>query len=189
MATTFKADAERSKKNADTYLALLMKKYRCSFASTENHDNTADAYLDQDCGIDFIFRDTQGNFYPCASRVIEMRRGGKNYDCFSVRDERANGNRTECQKFYDVTKPRPKLNIQIFVDTAVETAKVAIAKTEEIFNFLFKREAETLKTKSGDVFKIAKWKDLAAAGIKVSVFKICATTGEVTKLSVENLNF
>ena len=191
MSTTLSSDANRSKKFSDTYLEPLMKHFGWTFKTTENHDNPVEAWLDQDAGIDLVIGKPINSKYteyiPCASRVIEILPNGRDYDCFSLRNERASGNRTECSKLSDVTKPRPMCHIQTFVDNVTGTAKVAIVKTSDLFKFMATGATKTITCHDGTKFNLAKWLDLLEAGIKIFVYKICAATGEVQKLSVDDL--
>lgn len=190
MSSSLKNDAERSKKFLDDFLPLLMEKTGCSFASTENHSNPIEGWLDRDCSVDGVIGKPNGDYteyFPFSSRVIEVKPGGRDYDGFSVRYVRASGNPTEAQKLLDVTKPRPILNIQSFVDNVTGTATVAIVKTVDLLNYIKINAPKIITSYDGTKFNFAKWLDLLEAGIKVAVYRICAATGEVTKLSVEDL--
>lgn len=190
MATSLTTDAKRSQKFSATYHEPLMEFLGCKFETTENHKSLSAAMLDRDCGVDLIIGKPNGSYMeyiPCASRVIEVLPNGRDYDCFSVRNERASGNRTEHQKLSDTTKPRPMYHIQTFVDNVTGTAKVAIVQTSDLFKFMATGATKTITCHDGTKFNLAKWVDLITAGIKIFVYKICAATGEVQKLNIDAL--
>lgn len=198
MATTFNADAQHSRKRANAYLVPLIKSfgrfkrdgYEYSITSTEPHNNPIFCWLDRDCGIDLLICKKNGDYteyFPCASRCVEIKPHGSNYDCFSMRDQRVNGNLTEYKKLAVANKPRPMWHIQSFVDNAKKSATIAFVETADLLKFFATRKTESLTTKEGDSFKLAKWIDLIADGIKIFVFKICAATRKITQLSNDDL--
>lgn len=190
MSTNLETDAQKSRLRADEYITPLMKHFGYSFSSTENHQNPVEAWLDRDCSVDGVIGKPNGDYteyFPFSSRVIEVKPDGRDYDGFSVRYVRASGNPTEAQKLLDVTKPRPILNIQSFVDNVTGTATVAIVKTVDLLHYIKINAPKIITSYDGTKFNFAKWLDLLEAGIKVAVYRICAATGEVTKLSVEDL--
>lgn len=175
MATCFKADSKNSRNWFNRFVVPALRAFGfVDIVSTEEHDSDLKALLDY-AGIDALAKDTSGATVALASRVIEVKPYGKDYDCFSLRDSRANGYKTEkdkMQRAIDFDSLRPMWHVQTFIDNGLATA--AIVRTRDLVNYIATHKTKTKTTRDGTEFKLAFWNDLRLAGITVRTIQIGA---------------
>ena len=176
MATNFKTDATRSQKQFSKFVepALLAFGFT-DIVSTESHDSELARFLDY-AGVDALARQKNGATVTIASRIIQIKPNGNDYNCFSIRDTRRNGQATELEKLQHAIKRnslRPYFHCQTFVDYEKEEAIVSLVRTAPLVQFVV--DYPSFKdTCDGAKFRLAYWQDLLLAGVNVSTLKIDA---------------
>ena len=147
-----------------------------SFLDSERfiHEENFTTYRDAQ---NALARDTDEATVTLASRVIEVKPYGGDYDCFSVRNSRANGYETEDEKLQramEINSLRPMWHCQTFIDETLNLATVGIVRTHDLVNYIATHETKPKITRDGTKFKLAFWKDLKRAGVDVQIKKITA---------------
>ena len=166
MATNFKTDATRSQKQFSKFVepALLAFGFT-DIVSTESHDSELARFLDY-AGVDALARQKNGATVTIASRIIQIKPNGNDYNCFSIRDTRRNGQATELEKLQHAIK-RNSLRPE------KEEAIVSLVRTAPLVQFVV--DYPSFKdTCDGAKFRLAYWQDLLLAGVNVSTLKIDA---------------
>lgn len=169
LATNFKIDSAKAKMLFDKFTRRALADFGIrSVVSTEDSD------LDRDCGIDAVAMKGDNTIF-LASRIIEVKPNCGDYDCFSLRNKRLSGTRTEIEKLEHNIKnnlPRPHFHVQTFVDDGL--ANVGIVRTRDLVNYVATHETKIKTTRNGTEFKLAPWNDLIRAGVSVRTIQIDA---------------
>lgn len=173
LATNFNYDSIKSRMLFEKFTRRALELFGIrNVISTENSDDELKQQLDRKCGIDAVGEEA-GDTIFLASRIIEVKPFGDDYDCFSLRDSRLSGNATEISKLkrkISRNLPRPHYHVQTFVDNAAHLVTVGIVRTRALVNFIATHKAKVKHTADGTEFKLAFWEDLRHAGITVTTF-------------------
>ena len=177
MATNFQTDSKNSRNWFNRFVVPALRAFGFSdVVSAEKQDSQLKRLLDF-AGVDALARDTDGATVTLASRVIEVKPYGGDYDCFSVRNSRANGYKTEDEKLQraiEINSLRPMWHCQTFIDETLNLATVGIVRTRDLVNYIATHETKPKITRDGTKFKLAFWKDLIRAGVSVRTIQIDA---------------
>ena len=177
MATTFHSDSKNSRNWFSRFVRPALREFGFdNVISVEKHDSKLECSLDF-AGVDALATDKDGATITLASRVIEVKPYGKNYDCFSLRDSRSTGYQTEFEKLkraIEKNSLRPMWHCQTFVDLEKETATCSIVRTNALVQFLDVDNPKTKTTSDGTTFRLAPWQDLIRAGVSVRTIQIDA---------------
>ena len=175
LATDFQADSANSQSKFSRFVEPALRALGFSdVVSAEKQDSQLKRLLDF-AGVDALARDTDGATVTLASRVIEVKPYGDDYDCFSVRNSRANGYRTEDEKLQraiEINSLRPMWHCQTFIDERLNLATVAIVRTRDLVNYIATHKTKTKTTHDGTKFKLATWQELKRAGVEVRTTQI-----------------
>ena len=168
MATNFKADAKNSRNWFNRFVVPALRVFGFSdVVSVEKHDSELESRLDF-TGIDALATSKEN----CGD-----------YDCFSLRDSRLTGYQTEFEKLKRAIEKNslcPHFHVQTFIDDTLNLATVGIVKTRDLVNYIAAHKTKTKTTRDGTEFKLATWKDLIRAGVKVTTIKIDANGKKIT---------
>lgn len=182
MATTFKTDSAGSCAFFEKFTRRALEMFGFKNLISLENDNPLRRLLDCSCGIDAAgIKD--GDTMFIASRVIEVKPYGSDYDCFSVRNKRLSGNETELAKLKRKIKlglPRPQWHVQTFVSKAKDMATVAIVRTRELVDFILAHKPIIKPTRDKTEFWLARWQDLIRTGVKVTTFTIDGNGKKIT---------
>ena len=183
MATNFKTDFKNSRNWFSRFVVPALREFGFdNVISVEKHDSKLECSLDF-AGVDALATDKDGATMTLASRVIEVKPYGKDYDCFSLRDSRSTGYQTEFEKLkraIEKNSLRPMWHCQTFVDLEKETATCSIVRTNALVQFLDVDNPKTKATSDGTTFRLAPWQDLIRAGVKVTTIKIGVDGKKIT---------
>lgn len=175
LATCFNSDSSKSKSRFEKFIRHALASFGINdVISTEGDDEPLKQLLDRDCGVDAVGI-MNGDPIFIASRIIEVKPYGKDYDCFSLRNCRLSGNETELEKLNRKIRcnlPRPHFHVQAFIDDALNLVTVAIVRTRDLVNYIATHKTKSLTTRDGTEFKLATWTDLRRAGVDVRTKKI-----------------
>lgn len=183
LATNFKNDSKNSRNWFNRFVVPALRAFGFSdVVSVEKHDSELESRLDF-TGIDALATSKDGATMTLASRIIQKKPNCGDYDCFSLRDSRSTGNQTEFEKLkraIEKNSLRPHFHIQTFVDDVLNLATVSIVKTRDLVNYIAAHKTKTKTTRDGTEFRLATWKDLIRAGVKVTTIKINADGKKIT---------
>ena len=177
MATTFKTDAAKSRSDFRRFIEPAL--HRLGFrdvVSVEKHNSALEKLLDR-ASVDAVATYCD-RLFAFASRVIQVKPYGGNYDGFSLRNKRVSGMETELQKLQRAIKQeliRPQIHVQAFVDEDEQVATVAFAHTRPLVEFIMSHNVKTITANDGTEFKFARWKDLENVGITVKFYTFPTT--------------
>ena len=176
MATDFQTDSKNSQSRFSRFVEPALRALGFSdVVSAEKQDSQLKRLLDF-AGVDALAKDKDGATVTLASRVIEVKPYGDDYDCFSMRASRRNGYATELGKLKRAIKNnslRPMWHCQSFISED-GTATVGIIRTTDLIQFIDSNETRIKDTRDGAQFIIADWNDLKSAGVDVRIKKITA---------------
>lgn len=168
LATTFKNDFAKSQKLFEKFTRPALELFGFKkVISIEKGGLPLNQELDRNCGID-AGGTKDGDFMFIASRIIEIKPYGSDYDCFSLRNKRLSNTETEIEKLERKIKfglPCPIWHVQTFVDLPLNVATVAIVLTKQLINFLTDYKAKIKTTNNGTEFKLVRWQDLKRGGV------------------------
>lgn len=184
MATNFKSDAKKSR--------AWFKKFTCraleilgfkNVHSVESHDSELTKLLDY-AGVDALAQ-KDGATMTIASRIIQKTPTGNDYSCFSIRDSRTSGTKTEFEKLkgaIEINSLRPMWHCQTFISEDKKSAIVSLIRTRQLVSFIKNHESKFKITNDGTRFKLADWKDLISAGVHIDLIKVGAD-GKTKKIT------
>lgn len=169
LATSYKNDSAKSRNWFSRFVVPALRDFGFTdICSVENHDSALKFLLDL-AGVDTVARQSNGATVAIASRIIQVKPYGSDYDCFSIRDSRRSGRFTEFEKLQRAIKfnsLRPHFHCQAFVNSEKEMAVVYLTRTKNLIEFvtdnlIFKN------AKDGAKFRLAHIQDLRLAGVDV----------------------
>lgn len=175
LATNYQTDSANSRSRFAQFVEPALRAFGFrDVVSTEKQDSELKRLLDF-AGVDALAKDKHDSIVTLASRIIEVKPYGGDYDCFSVRNARVNGYKTEDEKLrraIEKNSLRPMWHCQTFIDETSNSANVGIVRTRDLMNFIAKHTTKTKKTRDGTEFHIADWNDMKLAGVDVRTKKI-----------------
>lgn len=169
LATSYKNDSAKSRNWFSRFVVPALRDFGFTdICSVENHDSELKLLLDF-AGVDAVAKQPNGATVTIASRIIQVKPYGSDYDCFSIRDSRKRGRFTEFEKLQRAIKfnaLRPYLHCQAFVNSEKEEAVVFLTRTKNLIEFV-SNNPFFKETKDGAKFRLAPVQDLRLAGINV----------------------
>lgn len=174
LATNFKTDSETSQKRFEQFTRKALEKLGFkNIHSTENRDEPIKKMLDF-AGVDAVAQDDNGLTF-LASRIIQKKSYGKDYENFSFRSKRPTGGKTELPKLIHNIQsgnPRPIWHVQTTIDENEESASVTVAKTKDVISYVTSHEPKIKTTDDGTEFWLAPFSDLRRAGVELKTIRI-----------------
>ena len=185
MATDFQTDSKNSQSRFSRFVEPALRAFGFSnVVSAEKQDSQLKRLLDF-AGVDALATSKDGATMTLASRIIQKKKKPNcgDYDCFSLRNSRSTGYRTEFEKLkraIEKNSLRPMWHCQTFIDETLNLATVGIVRTRDLVNYTATHKTKTKTTNDGANFKLVKWRDLIRAGVKVTTIKIDANGKKIT---------